>query len=74
MKDTFEITPAPAEKLSCAFCGGSDIRFDRHPGEGRGIHAGEDVWSTCCYQCGATFPSMYSKGKLVEKWKRRPGN
>lgn len=69
-----EITPAPAEKLSCAFCGGSDIRFDRHPEKRRGIHVGEDVWSTCCYQCGATFPNMYSKEKLVEKWKLRPGN
>ena len=58
--------------LPCPFCGGSDIRFTRHPGEGRGLHSGEDVWSTCCYQCGATFPNRYKKQLLVDQWNRRP--
>lgn len=65
--------------LQCPFCGGTDIRFDNHEPVRQtprtltnAIHAGDNVWSTCCYQCGATFPNMYSREKLAEKWKRRP--
>lgn len=57
---------------SCPFCGSDDIRFTCHVGEGRGFHSGEDVWSTCCYVCGATFPNRYSKQLLVDQWNRRP--
>jgi acyl carrier protein len=58
------------EKLSCPFCGGEDIRFDNH---GRlDKYRSEDVWSTCCYNCGATFPNSYNRAILVKQWKRRP--
>ena len=61
------------EKLNCPFCGGTDIRFTNHGKVSRDPHHfKDDVWSTCCYDCGATFPSMYSKEHLVEKWQRRP--
>lgn len=55
----------------CPFCGGDDIRSDRHPRVGRGEHAGEDVWTMCCYACGASFPGRYRKELLVEAWNRR---
>lgn len=46
------------EALPCPFCGGADIRFDCHRGAGWGFdHRGDDVWSMCCYDCGATFPN-----------------
>lgn len=59
------------ETLRCAFCGGADIRFDKHRNEDY-LHPEEFVWSTCCYNCGATFPNRYRKELLVEQWKRRP--
>lgn len=55
----------------CPFCGGTDIRFDYHRRAGTGLHRGEDVWSMCCYLCGATFPNMYTRDALVTKWNRR---
>jgi Lar family restriction alleviation protein len=56
----------------CPFCGGTDIRHDRHPGYGRGLyHQGEDVYSMCCYQCGATFPNRYKLELLRDAWNRR---
>lgn len=61
-----------SEILSCPFCGGVDIRFTDHGKIGSGIHCGDNVWSTCCYQCGATFPNRYRKELLVEQWKKRP--
>lgn len=60
------------ELLPCPFCGGKDIRITCHPGMGNGIyHSGEDVFSMCCYNCGATFPNRYRRELLVEAWNRR---
>jgi hypothetical protein len=68
------------EKLICPFCGSRDIRFTNH-GEAKprfgdshsdALHYGDEIWSTCCYLCGATFPNMYSREKLEEKWRARP--
>jgi Lar family restriction alleviation protein len=62
----------PREALApCPFCGGTDIRITRHPGLGTGFHSGEDVYSMCCYDCGATFPNRYRRELLVEAWNRR---
>lgn len=38
-----------AEKIKpCPFCGGDDIRFDKHPCAGHGpLHHGETVYSRC---------------------------
>jgi Lar family restriction alleviation protein len=56
----------------CPFCGGTDIRWDRHPGAGRGMwHAGQDVFSMCCRDCGGTVPNRYSLELLNESWNRR---
>lgn len=59
--------------LPCPFCGGTDIRFDRHGplwnDDGKPVSA---VWSTACYDCGATFPNRASLPPLVEAWNRRP--
>lgn len=54
-----------SDELNCPFCAGADIRFNLHRGAG-------DVWSTCCYDCGAIFPNRYKKELLIECWKRRP--
>lgn len=59
------------ELKPCPFCDGIDIRITRHPGAGRGEHHGEDVYSMCCYDCGATFPNRYRRDLLVESWNRR---
>ena len=67
---TFEVSEKD-DGLDCPFCGGQRIRFDKH-GFGAREHCSDIIWSTCCYDCGATFPNMYNKEKLVEKWKRRP--
>jgi Lar family restriction alleviation protein len=56
----------------CPFCGGTDIRTDRHVGAGRPPwHRGQDVYTMCCYGCGATFPGRYSLELLREAWNRR---
>lgn len=55
--------------LPCPFCGSTDIRFTKHY-EGHAL----EVWSTCCYNCGATFPNRYHKEPLVKCWNRRPNN
>jgi len=60
-----------AKWLPCPFCGGIDIRHDRHVGAGRGIHYGEDIYSMCCYNCGATFPNRYRLELLLEAWNQR---
>ncbi len=58
--------------LPCPFCGGTDIRITQHIGQGTGfLHQGEDVFSMCCYDCGATFPNRYRRELLVECWNRR---
>lgn len=60
--------------LPCPFCGCADIRTTRHPGAGRGEHRGEDVYSMCCYGCGASTPNMYKEyglDRMREKWNRR---
>jgi hypothetical protein len=67
-------------RLECPFCAGTDIRFNNHGRKERkfgdthtdAMHYGDTIWSTCCYQCGATFPNMYSREKLEEKWRQRP--
>lgn len=56
------------ELKPCPFCNSSDIRIHRHPGSGP---SGQDVWSMCCYICGATFPNRYRRELLVENWNRR---
>lgn len=62
-----------SEPLPCPFCGGVDIRFTNHGKDFRNIlHPDDEVWSTCCYNCGATFPNRYRKELLVECWNRRP--
>ena len=66
-----ELRKAAEIALSCPFCGESDIRFNKHVGAGRGIHINEWVYSMGCYNCGATFPNMYSATLLLEKWNRR---
>jgi Lar family restriction alleviation protein len=61
-----------SELLPCPFCSGTDIRIDRHPGAGRGVHRdGEDAYSMCCYRCGATFPNRYRRELLVNAWNTR---
>lgn len=60
--------------LGCPFCGNADIRFTRHVHAGSGIHYGEDVWSMCCYTCGASVPNRYEEhGRkiMVDAWNRR---
>ena len=59
------------EALPCPFCGGTKIRFDEHGRSNDHLHYGELVWSMCCYDCGATFPNMYRKEGLLEKWNTR---
>lgn len=66
---------AVAKTLPCPFCGGADIRFTNHGKVSRAMgHQNDDVWSTCCYKCGATFPNRYRRKLLVEQWNRRPLN
>lgn len=62
---------AEPEFLPCPFCGGTDIRTDRHRGQGAGLHRGEDVYSMACYHCGARFPNCYRRELFIEKWNRR---
>ncbi len=61
----------------CPFCGGTDICTTKHPREGRGFHKGEDVYSMCCYQCGAQVPNRYGEHGLMlmnEQWNKRVAN
>jgi len=66
-----ELRKAAENSKPCPFCGGTDIRYTKHAKEGMGIHRLEDVYSMCCYMCGAHFPNMYSPMALMEKWNRR---
>jgi len=66
--------PVPSKDLTwapCPFCGGTDIRHDRHPRAGDRMHGFADVFSMCCYACGAQFPNCYSLARLNEQWNRR---
>lgn len=54
--------------LPCPHCGGSDVRFDRHV---HGSSPTGEIWSMCCYDCGATFPNRYRKELLVNAWNTR---
>ena len=59
----------------CPFCGGADIRCYNHGKISRDLaHWDDDVWSMCCYSCGATFPNRYRRELLVEAWNRRVGD
>ena len=53
------------ELKECPFCGGTNIRIDKHPPIVR------PVFSMCCYDCGATFPNRYRRELLVDAWNRR---
>lgn len=55
--------------LPCPFCGGKDIRFTSHK-----IHESPtgEIWSICCYNCGAQFPNKYKKELLLTAWNTRP--
>ena len=64
-------TDAQMKALPCPFCGGTKIRFDEHGRSNDHLHYGELIWSMCCYDCGATFPNMYRKEGLLEKWNTR---
>jgi Lar family restriction alleviation protein len=56
----------------CPFCGGTDIRCDNHGKVSHDpMHRDDNVWSMCCYNCGATFPNRYNKALLVEAWNTR---
>ena len=69
------VAGSAAETLPCPFCGGTDIRFTNLGKISRAIgHQNDDVWSTCCYKCGATFPNRYCRELLVAQWNRRPLN
>lgn len=56
----------------CPFCGGADIRCTNHGKISRDpFHRDDEVWSMCCYACGATFPNRYRRELLVDAWNRR---
>lgn len=61
--------------LPCPFCGGANINLVMHRGAGRGPdHAGDDVWTIGCYECGGSVPGRYNehgKGLLIAAWNRR---
>lgn len=58
---------------TCPFCGGTNIRFTNHGKISREMgHRNDDVWSTCCHDCGATFPNRYNKQALIDCWNLRP--
>ena len=54
--------------LPCPFCGGKNIRFDCH--KSYTSPTGE-IWSMCCYNCGARFPNRYKKELLLTAWNKR---
>ena len=55
----------------CPFCGGNDIRFDKHHSYNYSHPDFKFHWSMCCYNCGATFPNRYRKELLVAAWNTR---
>jgi len=52
----------------CPFCGGDNIKINCHK---RLESPTGEIWSMCCYACGATFPNRYIKSLLVEAWNKR---
>jgi len=64
------------ELKPCPFCLNTDIRIDKHTKTHNNSRlpfyspTGE-IWSMCCYNCGATFPNRYTKELLVEAWNTR---
>ena len=57
-----------AELKPCPFCGGTDIKIDRHI-ESRSPTG--ELFTMCCYDCGATFPGRYRRELLVNAWNKR---
>lgn len=61
--------------LPCPFCGSGTINLVAHRGAGHGPdHAGDDVWTIGCYECGGSVPGRYNehgKGLLIAAWNRR---
>lgn len=56
----------------CPFCGGTDIRCANHGKISRDpFHREDNVWSMCCYSCGATVANRYRRELLLETWNRR---
>ena len=56
--------------LPCPFCGG-EPKLAAHPGRGRGLHAGETVYSIDCMTCGASAVNRYREHVIVAAWNRR---
>lgn len=56
------------ELKPCPFCGGTDIKIDRHI-ESRSPTG--ELFTMCCYDCGATFPGRYRRELLVKAWNKR---
>ena len=54
--------------LPCPFCGGKDIIFDCHKFS---TSPTGEIWSMCCYDCGAQFPNRYTKELLLTAWNTR---
>lgn len=63
------------ELAPCPFCGCHEINLVKHKGAGRGFdHAGDDVWTIGCNNCGASVPGRYNEhGKtlLIAAWNKR---
>ena len=57
-----------ATGLSNINANGTDIRFDRHVDYRSPT---KEVWSMCCYNCGATFPNRFKKELLLTAWNTR---
>ena len=57
-----------AELKPCPFCGGTDIKIDRHI-ESRSPTG--ELFTMCCCDCGATFPGRYRRELLVNAWNKR---
>ena len=55
----------------CPFCNNKDIRFEKHINN---LSPTGEIWSMCCYKCGATFPNRYKKELLVKSWNARAEN
>jgi Lar family restriction alleviation protein len=60
-----------AEIKPCPFCGGKDIRFDKHFNTDYHDLEFKYIWSMACYDCGSTFPNTYNKEELLKYWNRR---
>lgn len=56
------------EILPCPFCNGKDIRFNCYKDHNSPTR---EIWSICCYDCGAHFPNRYKKELLLTAWNKR---